>query len=343
SDSSDESVGSPPSRVILFGDIPTVIPFISMVDPETSTTAPVISSAAFMIEMTIVASPTGLCGLVPYSDFDSDSPDEMIPQSTLSRYQLLHHSYTPILLRLLILLMDHHRRTLMLLSLLVGGAGVMTARKRVGPLPARRLTWRHVSPRFSDHRPSSSSLPTDFSPVHSSSLDAPDQTHSRSSTRVVSPRLCYPPVRAPQHSEAFRRWCASLLSIFYPPTTSKLSSGDSSERPLHLSLHSTGPSHKRCRSLANFVPSSTPVTASLSLTRANLLPPRKRDHIEVDPKDNREDFKASVGDTVVLGIDPRSVPMVDEEIIEPVRGDSFSSSGTRDGTVRIVRIKTTQR
>nr|GFC41742.1 hypothetical protein [Tanacetum cinerariifolium] len=28
------------------------------------------------------------------------------------------------------------------------------------------------------------------------------------------------------------------------------------------------------------------------------------DHIEVDPRDNREDFKASAGDTVVLGIDP---------------------------------------
>ncbi|GJS46221.1 hypothetical protein Tco_0596342 [Tanacetum coccineum] len=44
SDSSDESVGSPPSRVILFGDIPTVIPSTSVVAPETSTIAPVISS-----------------------------------------------------------------------------------------------------------------------------------------------------------------------------------------------------------------------------------------------------------------------------------------------------------
>ncbi|GJU15633.1 reverse transcriptase [Tanacetum coccineum] len=41
SDSSDESVGSPPSRVILFGDIPTVIPSTSVVAPETSTIAPV--------------------------------------------------------------------------------------------------------------------------------------------------------------------------------------------------------------------------------------------------------------------------------------------------------------
>ncbi|GJU90676.1 ribonuclease H-like domain-containing protein [Tanacetum coccineum] len=46
SDSLNESVGSPPSRVILFGDIPTVIPSTSIVAPETSTIAPVISSAA---------------------------------------------------------------------------------------------------------------------------------------------------------------------------------------------------------------------------------------------------------------------------------------------------------
>ncbi|GJU36679.1 hypothetical protein Tco_1185033 [Tanacetum coccineum] len=30
-----------------------------------------------MVETTLVASPTGLCGLVPYTGSDSDSPDEM--------------------------------------------------------------------------------------------------------------------------------------------------------------------------------------------------------------------------------------------------------------------------
>ncbi|GJT40248.1 reverse transcriptase domain-containing protein [Tanacetum coccineum] len=77
SDSSDESVGSPPSRVILFGDIPTVILSTSVVAPEISTIAPVISSAAPVVETTLVASPTRLCGFVPYSDSDSDSPDEI--------------------------------------------------------------------------------------------------------------------------------------------------------------------------------------------------------------------------------------------------------------------------
>ncbi|GJZ33537.1 putative reverse transcriptase domain-containing protein [Tanacetum coccineum] len=80
SDSSDESMGSPPSRVILFGDIPTVIPSTSMVAPKTSTIALVISSAAPVVETTLVASPTGLRGLVPYSGSDSDSPDGMSPE-----------------------------------------------------------------------------------------------------------------------------------------------------------------------------------------------------------------------------------------------------------------------
>ncbi|GKC94594.1 hypothetical protein Tco_1160036, partial [Tanacetum coccineum] len=55
------------------------------------------------------------------------------------------------------------------------------------PLPARRLAWRRVSPLSSDHRQSSSSSSSGSSPVHSLGLDAPDQAHSGSSTRVVSP------------------------------------------------------------------------------------------------------------------------------------------------------------
>nr|GFC56758.1 hypothetical protein [Tanacetum cinerariifolium] len=76
-DSSDESVRSPPSWVILFGNISAVIPSISMVAPDTSTTAPIISSAAHVVRTTPIASLTGLCGLVPYLNSDLDSPDEM--------------------------------------------------------------------------------------------------------------------------------------------------------------------------------------------------------------------------------------------------------------------------
>ncbi|GJX60656.1 putative reverse transcriptase domain-containing protein [Tanacetum coccineum] len=75
----------------------------------------------------------------------------------------------------------------------------------------------------------------DSSPVHSLGLDAPDQAHLGSPTRDVSPRLRYPPRRAPRRSEAYRCWCAAPLSTVYPPTTSESSSGDSSERPMHSS------------------------------------------------------------------------------------------------------------
>ncbi|GJW12721.1 hypothetical protein Tco_1578548 [Tanacetum coccineum] len=59
-------------------------------------------------------------------------------------------------------------------------------------------------------------------------------------------------------------------------TTSESSSGESSERPMHLSSHSARPSRKRCRSSVDSAPLSMPVTGSLAPTRADLLPPRKK-------------------------------------------------------------------
>ncbi|GKC17731.1 hypothetical protein Tco_1014513, partial [Tanacetum coccineum] len=111
------------------------------------------------------------------------------------------------------------------------------------------------------------------------------------------------------------------------------------ERPPHSSSPSVGPSHKRCRSPVDFVPSSTPVMRSLAPTCADLLPPRKRDHVEINPRDVKDDIEeyeadTSVGDTVEVGIDPMSALIVEEEIVEPVGEDSSDLSGTRDGIVR---------
>ncbi|GJW15237.1 putative reverse transcriptase domain-containing protein [Tanacetum coccineum] len=385
SDSSDESVGSPPSRVILFGDIPTVIPSTSVVALETSTIAPVISSAAPVVETTLVASPTGLCGLVPYSGSDSDSPDEMSSPE--------HISLLPAISPFLCtdsseapdssdgpLSQDHYfpiapvtsppgirRRSAILIrpreaipfgrpyrTHLNGPHKLLTARKRVGPLPAHRLASRYASPRSLDHHSYFSSSSSDSSPVHSSGLDASDQAHSRSLTRD----------------------CAAPLSTLYPPTTSESSSRDSSKIPLHSSSHSVGPSRKRCRSTVDSVPLSTPVIGSLAPIRADLLPPCKRfrdsysseasieedteidpietevdmelgigdgddvkDHVEIGPRDVRDDtegYKAdtSDGDTIEVGIDPMSAPIVEEEIVEPVGEDSSDSFNIRDGIVR---------
>ncbi|GJS71140.1 hypothetical protein Tco_0703981 [Tanacetum coccineum] len=220
----------------------------------------------------------------------------------------------------------------------------MTARKRVRPLPDRRLAWRRVSPRSSDHRPSSSSSSLDSSAVHSSGLDAPDQAHSGSSTRDVSPRLCYPLRRAPRHSEAFHRWCAAPLSTLYPLTTSESSSGDSSKRPLHSSSHSAGPSRKKysysseasIEEDTEVDPIETEVDMELGIGDGDDV----RDYVEIDPRDVRDDTEeyeadTSAGDTVEVGINPMSAPIVKEEIVEPPGDDSSDSSGTRDDIVRL--------
>ncbi|GKE45016.1 hypothetical protein Tco_1472300 [Tanacetum coccineum] len=317
SNSSDESVGSPPSQVILFGDIPTVIPSTFVVAQETSTIAPVISPTAPMVETTLVASPTGLCGLVPYTGFDSDSPDEM------------------------------------------------SSPEHISPLPA-------ISP----------FICTDSSEAPDSSDGPPLQdpyvtTIARWRSRAIF-QFIFGFFASSFVSEAFRCWCTAPLSTWYPPTTSESSSGDSSERPMHLSSHSAGPSRKRCRSPIDSTPLSMPVMGSLAPTRADLLPPRKKfrdsysseasieedaevglvgtgvdmelgisdgdefgGHVEIDLRDARDDIEehevdASAGDTAEVGIDPMTAPLVEEEIVEPVGEDSPDSSGTRDGIARSV-------
>nr|GEY24046.1 hypothetical protein [Tanacetum cinerariifolium] len=244
--------------------------FTYVIAPETSAIALIILSAAPMVKMTIVASPTGLCGLVPYLDLDSDSPDEMVSPKYI----------TSLPATLPFLFIDSFKDS---------DPSEAFDSSEAPPL--------RISPRSLDHRPSSSSSPTDSLLVHSLGLDAP-------------------------------------------------------ERPLHSSLHSARPSRKICRSPTDSVPSSAPIMGSLAPTHDDLLPPRKRfrdsyspetsmekdtkidtketedgreldivdrddvrDHIEVDPRDDREEFK----------------------IIEPVGGDSSSSSGTRDGTARSVK------
>ncbi|GJZ02788.1 hypothetical protein Tco_0520749 [Tanacetum coccineum] len=369
SDFLNESVGSPPSRVILFGNIPTIIHSTSMIAPEILAIAPVISSAAPVVETTLVASPIGLCGLVPYSDSDSDSPDEMdssehitpLPATSPFLYTdspedsdsldglPSQDPYVVIVARW------RSRAASRSSSPSDYPIAPVTAPPRTRRPPAILIRPREAIPfgQPYNHCSFSPSLSSDYSPVHSSGLDAPAQTHYGSLTRDVSPRLGYLPRRAPQHSEVFRRWCAAPLSTLCPSTTSKSSSGDSSERPLYSSSHSSRPSRKRCRSSADSVLLSTPVTGSLAPTRADLLPPRKRfrdsyspetsmeEDTESDPAEAEADIEleeheadTSARDTVEVGVDPRSIPVAVEESEEPVGEDSSGSSGTRDGIVR---------
>nr|GEV31476.1 hypothetical protein [Tanacetum cinerariifolium] len=182
---------------------------------ETSTTPPIISSAAPVVETTLVASPTRLCGLVPNWDSYSDSPDEMDSPKHIT-------------------------------------------------LVARRC----VSPRSSNHHLSSSSPYSGSTPVHSS------------------------------------------------------------------------------RSPADSVPSSTPVTGSLALTRADLLPPRNRYRdsyspktsmvvdTEIDTTETEDGREMAIVDGDVVRDQVKVDPRDDKEEFEAIGGDSSSLSGTRDGTVR---------
>ncbi|GJY40173.1 hypothetical protein Tco_0427443, partial [Tanacetum coccineum] len=335
----------------------------SLDESVTSTISLVISSAAPVVETTLVALPTRLCGLVPYLGSDSDSPDKMSspehisPLPVISPFLCTDSSKAPDSF-------DGPPSQDPYVATVARWSGRVTTRPSssfeflIAPVTApprirRRLAWRHASPRSSDHHPSSSSLSPDSLPVHSSGLDAPDQAHSGASTRDVPPRSCYPPRRAPRSSEAFRRWCAALLSTLYPPTTSESSLGDSSERPLHSSSHSVGPSRKRCRSPVDYVPSSTPVMRSLAPTRADLLPPHKRfrdsysseasieEDTEIDPIETEVDMELGIGDgddvRDHVEIDPRDVrddTKGYEADTKPAGEDSFDSSSTRDGIVR---------
>ncbi|GJV37512.1 reverse transcriptase domain-containing protein [Tanacetum coccineum] len=68
----------------------------------------------------------------------------------------------------------------------------------------------------------------------------------------------------------------------YPPTTSESSAGD------YSSELSVGPSRKRCRSPAATVTSPVHATRDLVLSRADLLPPRKRFRDSISPEDSVE-------------------------------------------------------
>ncbi|GJX84765.1 hypothetical protein Tco_0335539 [Tanacetum coccineum] len=169
-----------------------------------------------------------------------------------------------------------------------GPRKLLTARKRVRPIPARRLAWRRVSHHSSDRHSSpdssSSSAPSDHS---LSGHTPPDTTDADSSTpqRFVHRSLA----RTPRRSEAFRRWRSAPLSTPYPPTTSESSLGSSSERSLDSSSPSSRPSRKRCRSPTASVPSPTHVSRSIAPTPADLLPPRKRFRDSYSPEDSGEE------------------------------------------------------
>ncbi|GKF21062.1 hypothetical protein Tco_0069700, partial [Tanacetum coccineum] len=174
-DSLDESVGSPPSRVILFGDIPSVIPSTSVVAPETSTIALVISSVAPVVETTLVASPMAWFPIWdPYVAIVARWRSRVTACPSSSHEFPIAPVTAPFRIR---------RRSATLIrpeeaipfgrpyhTYLNEPRKLLNVRKRVGPLPAHRLASRHASPRSPNHHSSSSSSSSKSLPVHSLGL-----------------------------------------------------------------------------------------------------------------------------------------------------------------------------
>ncbi|GKE60099.1 hypothetical protein Tco_1510466, partial [Tanacetum coccineum] len=295
SDTSEESVGSRAPQVILFGVIPAIIPVILEVsvvpaDPivtleawaETRGAQGAVdyspSSNSDPLEDSLPPAPD-LPLVSPFlcsDDTEADGESKPTEQRPVSSSHDTLASLSKFPFALVVAPPRIRRRSATLvrpgeaipfgrpyLTHLNGPHKLLTVRKRVRPIPARRLAWRRVSHHSSDRHSSpdssSSSAPSDHS---LSGHTPPDTTDVDSSTphRFVHRSVA----RTPRHSEAFRRW---------------------------------RPSRKRCRSPTTSVPSPTHFLRSIAPTPADLLPPRKRfrglysledsgeEHMEVDTAD----------------------------------------------------------
>ncbi|GKD66150.1 hypothetical protein Tco_1308258 [Tanacetum coccineum] len=284
-DSSEESIGSHAPRVILFGGIPAIIPII----PEVPI-VPADPILASEVGTVLVVLPTGVLDLVDYSSsFDSDPSGDSLPHvpdlplvspsrssshdtlAPLSEFPLAPIVAPPGIRQCSATLIRPGEAIPFGRPYRTHSNGprrLLTARKRVGPIPAHHSLSGHTPPNTTD---ADTSTPPRF--VHRSLA------------------------RTPRRSEAFRRWRSAPLSTPYLPTTLESSLGLSFERSLDSSSPSSGPSHKRCRSPTALVPSPTHDSRLIAPTPAYLLPPRKRfrdsyssedsgeEHMEVDTAD----------------------------------------------------------
>ncbi|GJW78695.1 putative reverse transcriptase domain-containing protein [Tanacetum coccineum] len=201
-----------------------------------------------------------------------------------------------------------------------GPVHIITARKRVGPLPTHRLAVRHLVGYYSSD-PFTSDDSSETS-SDSSSDDLFNSSSSHSSSDHSS--LALPSVKRSSH-----QLCSLVSSIPH-------SSAAITKRSSHPSYAS--PSRKRSRSPTTSVPRSSPILGALSPTRADLLPPPKRirktslrDDVVVRGSDEPHlehdidsEIQAEIDECIAYadalkasGIDPRvAVEAVDQEDIK---------------------------
>ncbi|GKB21138.1 hypothetical protein Tco_0855061 [Tanacetum coccineum] len=157
-----------------------------------------------------------------------------------------------------------------------GSVHMMTARKRVGPLPTHHLVVRHL--------------------VDYSSSDSPADALSDSASSRSSSDHSF--LASPSGTRSSHRLCSLVLSVHR--------SSAIYERPSHDSS-STSHSCKRSRSLVAYIPLSLYTIGALSYAHADLLPSPKRirsPETTMDLKDCSEDrFEPYVPREVGLGVD----------------------------------------
>ncbi|GJZ83722.1 hypothetical protein Tco_0648895, partial [Tanacetum coccineum] len=238
-DSSEDSVGTPAGRVILFDYTPASPDYSPVSDtefdpsedpsldhiPPLPATLPFLSSTndySYSDIPDIPPSPTHVL-----------APGQPIPHGRPYRY----HPNRPV--------------------------HMMTTRKRVGPIPIYRLVVRHsVDYSSSDHFSLDDSLSSSSS---ESSLDSSaDALSDSASSRSSSDHSLPTPSSDMRHSHYL---CSLVPSVHH--------SSAISERPSHNSS-SASLSRKRSRSPVAFVPLSSPTLSALSYARVDLLPSLKR-------------------------------------------------------------------
>ncbi|GKE92551.1 hypothetical protein Tco_1573646 [Tanacetum coccineum] len=157
SDSSDESVGSHVPRVIIFGTIPTSI-LVILVVPVVVPIAPADPLVAPKVGAVFVISPTGVLDLVDYSSSsDSDPSEDSFPVAPSSEFLLAPVVAPPRIRRRPAILVRPGKAIPFGRPYRTHPSGprkLLTARKRVGPFPTRRLAWRRVSHRSLDRHSS---------------------------------------------------------------------------------------------------------------------------------------------------------------------------------------------
>nr|GEY73862.1 retrotransposon protein, putative, Ty3-gypsy subclass [Tanacetum cinerariifolium] len=257
SDSSEDSVGIPAGRVILFGTIPTTIPETTLVItlPTTQTDTTMIPIETPIIVPTIPPSPDYTPASLDYSPASEiESGPSEDPSSSYIPPLPVRSPVIP-------------RRRVMILALGQpipygqpyryhpnGPVRMMTARKRVGPLTVQQLAVRH----YVDHSSSDYFSPNDS--ARDSSIDSSSE--------------------ASFHSDASSH------------SSSRHSFSDHSSPDLPSTF--AGPSRKRRRSPVTSVPALPLVSRALSSIRADLIPSPKRVRdighfvdVEVGPKETR--------------------------------------------------------